>query len=304
MKLLDRWVAPIEHEISLYLWETFFDPILQMFEEPIYNSRSDVINAIRTGRIVYRDGVFSGSFNRRISQDLSKYSEFDGRSEVWKGDPPPDVKAAAVVANMKTEDLQKKINDYIDFLDANLNDTVQLFDLPIERPIREMDGQIKTDLSTLAIVPELTDEQMRILKREYDKNQTLTIKDWTQKQTQRLRDMVRQNVLDGSRRNELKERILSEWEVSENKAKFWARQETSLLLSKQTQVRWGSAGVYDYKWSTSKDERVRSDHKLLHGKVFSFSSPPVVDRRTGRRANPGEDYNCRCVPIPVILSRI
>lgn len=300
MKLLESWTDPIEHEISLFLWETYFDPILQLFDESMYNSRSDVINAIRSGRIIYKDGVFTGSFNRRISQDLSKYAEFDGRSKTWKGNPPADVKAAAMVANKKTAGLQKQINNYVDFLDANLNDTMQLFDLPIERPIVEMDGQVRTDLSAFAIVPELAPDQLERVRREYNENQTLTIKGWTDEQTQRLRDMVRRNVETGSRRNELREMIMYEWGVAKNKAAFWARQETSLLLSKYTKTRWQSSGVNRYKWSSSKDERTREDHRRLDGKVFSFDSPPIVNRKTGKRANPGEDYNCRCVPIPQI----
>jgi uncharacterized protein with gpF-like domain len=38
----------------------------------------------------------------------------------------------------------------------------------------------------------------------------------------------------------------------------------------------------------------------MNGKIFSFDNPPVVDKKTGRKANHSEDYNCRCVAIPAL----
>lgn len=44
---------------------------------------------------------------------------------------------------------------------------------------------------------------------------------------------------------------------------------------------------------------MRADHRRLNGKIFSWNAPPIVDMRTGRRGHPGDDYQCRCVAIPV-----
>ena len=46
-----------------------------------------------------------------------------------------------------------------------------------------------------------------------------------------------------------------------------------------------------FTWITEKDKGVRCTHKMLHGKVFSFARPPIVD---GTPRLPSEDYNCRC----------
>ncbi|GAG93926.1 unnamed protein product, partial [marine sediment metagenome] len=72
------------------------------------------------------------------------------------------------------------------------------------------------------------------------------------------------------------------------------------FVSEYKQQRYLDIGITKYEWSTSNDERVRDDHKQLDGKIFSFKTPPVVDRRTGRRANPAEDFGCRCVAIPIL----
>ena len=55
----------------------------------------------------------------------------------------------------------------------------------------------------------------------------------------------------------------------------------------------------EYAWSESGDGRVRDSHKHLNKKRFRWSDPPIVDAKTGRRCHPGQDYQCRCVALPV-----
>ena len=75
------------------------------------------------------------------------------------------------------------------------------------------------------------------------------------------------------------------------------------MVSKYRQIRYEEVGIDNYIWSTSHDSRVRHDHRELQGKVFSFSNPPITDKATGARNNPGEDFGCRCVAIPVMPER-
>lgn len=93
--------------------------------------------------------------------------------------------------------------------------------------------------------------------------------------------------------------IQKAYSVSRSKALFIARDQTAKLNSEITQHQQRDAGVSRYVWSTSGDERVRESHAALDGKTFSWDEPPIVDKKTGRRAHPGEDYQCRCVALPV-----
>ena len=52
-----------------------------------------------------------------------------------------------------------------------------------------------------------------------------------------------------------------------------------------------ASGVKRFVWITMQDANVRDSHAHLHGKIFSFKRPPLID---GRRLLPAEDYNCRC----------
>ena len=105
--------------------------------------------------------------------------------------------------------------------------------------------------------------------------------------------------------------IRQEWEVSANKAKFLARQETSLFISKIRDERYQSAGVEEYIWMSSGDARCREANKYggpshgpggpLHGKRFRFDNPPASGTH-GEHENPGIPFGCRCVARPVLPS--
>jgi SPP1 gp7 family putative phage head morphogenesis protein len=108
----------------------------------------------------------------------------------------------------------------------------------------------------------------------------------------------------GLRAEELEELLVERGNVSVSRAQFIARDQTLKTNAAITRTRMGAAGVARYRWSTSQDERVRPMHAELgrrsdEGETFSFDDPPVTND-DGDTNNPGEDYQCRCVPIPFI----
>ena len=116
-------------------------------------------------------------------------------------------------------------------------------------------------------------------------------------------DKVR-GVLDmagvGTRVEDIADRIRDAAGVSEDKAALLARDQVLKLNAEITEARHAAAGITEYTWSTSHDERVRPDHAVLDGTRQSYADPPVVDRRTGDTGNPGTWFQCRCVAIPII----
>ncbi len=99
---------------------------------------------------------------------------------------------------------------------------------------------------------------------------------------------------------DLADDIARRFEVSDSRAALIARDQVLKFNGQITQLQHDEAGITRYTWSTSKDERVRDGHEHLEGKEFSYDSPPVVDEKTGRRANPGQDFQCRCVALPIL----
>lgn len=61
------------------------------------------------------------------------------------------------------------------------------------------------------------------------------------------------------------------------------------------------AGVTDYIWQASHDDKVRSEHAFLDGVEASWDSPPLTadESSSGEDCNPGDDYNCRCEAVPI-----
>lgn len=88
-------------------------------------------------------------------------------------------------------------------------------------------------------------------------------------------------------------------EVSRSHARLLAVDQTLKLHSGVTRLRHEAAGISRYRWSTSLDERVRPMHADLEGQEFSYDDPPETNA-DGDTNNPGEDYRCRCVAIPIL----
>lgn len=307
LKIKSSYYDPVERYLIDYFFNNYYKPLLKTYKKWIpektvlKNSISDLINAIKTGQIYYRNKEFTGSFNSRISRELRKFADWDARSKSFKvksvSNIPPNVNAEIVRRGFLNSDIEKELEKQISEIESE--DLIEL-QTPIEGPILDMEKQLNKDLSSLGVNLQLNDEQRKKLVDDYNLNQKLNIKNWDSDQIQRLRDMVMKIQEAGYNQKTLSQLIEKEWEVSKNKAKFLARQETSLFLAKFRREQSLDVGINKYKWSTSRDERTRKDHKELNGKIFFYGDPPIVDKKTGRRAEPGEDFNCRCVAIPVL----
>lgn len=83
-------------------------------------------------------------------------------------------------------------------------------------------------------------------------------------------------------------------------ARLIARDQVNKLNGKLNQYRQQKLGGTRYKWRTSKDEKVRKDHKALSGKTFSWDAPPITNKATGARNHPGGDFQCRCTAEMII----
>lgn len=123
-----------------------------------------------------------------------------------------------------------------------------------------------------------------------------------------VRDVVRAGAREGTRVETIADQIRDRFGVSESRANLIARDQILKGNADLTVARASEVGITHYRWSTSHDERVRGNpsgkwpkglHYALDGKIFAFAEPPIVNLE-GDRANPGTDYQCRCVAIPIL----
>ena len=97
---------------------------------------------------------------------------------------------------------------------------------------------------------------------------------------------------NGMSLRELTEGIKERLEIGDRRAAFIAKDQILKLNGKITETRQKLAGISSYTWSTSRDVRVRPSHQALEGTPHLWSEPPAV-------GHPGQDYQCRCVAVPV-----
>jgi len=116
---------------------------------------------------------------------------------------------------------------------------------------------------------------------------------------ERMREIVYEGFADGKTTTELVKEIQHAYGVSRRHARLIARDQTAKLNGDIQRAQQQDAGIDEYLWNCVKDGRQRESHNALHGKKFSWSNPPVVDKRTGRRCHPGQDFQCRCIGRPV-----
>jgi len=87
--------------------------------------------------------------------------------------------------------------------------------------------------------------------------------------------------------------------IAKRRAQLIARDQVSKYSGDVTKHNQTSSGITQYQWMTSRDERVRPEHRSLDGKIFNWDKPPVSDK-SGSRYHPRQGFRCRCDAIPVI----
>lgn len=108
-----------------------------------------------------------------------------------------------------------------------------------------------------------------------------------------IQGIVSDGARSGKNMQDISGEIQKRTGVAKSRAKFIARDQVSKFNGDLNQLRQKNVGINSYIWSTSLDERVRPSHAAKEGQKFNWDNPP---NDTG---NPGEDYNCRCVALPV-----
>lgn len=266
--------------------------------------KSALVDAILKGRVQYVRDHFEGSFSARISGEIrSMGGTWDSKRKRWHIKPENlsyDAKLAIGQVSSKMKEMHEKINAYLHNLRVLAENKPRFrLDRYFQDAIGELEDRFQDGVKGFIVPPTLTEEMKKNLAELYTDNMNLYIQDWTVESIKRLRKRVEQNAFDGYRSSSLVAEIEHDYQVSHSKARFLARQETSLLMSQFREERYKSVGVEKYLWSTSEDQRVRPFHKRLNGKIFTWDNPPIVDEN-GRRAHPGQDFGCRCIAIPII----
>lgn len=307
---IPEYYAPVQKGVEQVFFDLIFKPLVTIIkggtqQKIVLNATLDPLEqAIRTGRVQYQDGVFSGQFSAAISRALRSIgATFDARSAVYRLDPaivPANIRIlasqAAQVAAQTHEALLRELAAVEDRIDRAQDS----WDVGADGMVRRVYRDTKSIAKELTVMPDLSDQAKERMKDDYTENINIPIKGWAREQVEKLRSEVEENALDGYRFDSLIDRIKTQYKTTQAKSEFLARQETGLFMAKFRRETFMDAGVQGYSWQARGKGMTRPTHWILHDRIYLYSQPPVVDPRTGRRGNPGEDFNCLCVDRPVL----
>jgi SPP1 gp7 family putative phage head morphogenesis protein len=197
----------------------------------------------------------------------------------------------------------------IEWMDSALQQTLTIeYILPIiDTVIRKSSKHVAADLSRILRIPIRDIVGQRIVDTFRETNIALIESGiWGEYAQPSLRgkgllpdvsETIEQAHAQGLRVEELRKTLMDRFGVSKSRADLIARDQVLKLNGQVNQHRQQQVGIMEYTWSTSRDERVRDAHQDLQGKTYRWDTPPDVGR--GRNLNPGQDYQCRCIGIPV-----
>ena len=303
-------VNTIQTFIEWALNQVLLQPILDVLQEykpkTKQNSTDYLQDAINKGLITYDaiEGRFTGSFSASITSSLRKLgAEFDGDGFVIKQYQLPSVLQTIITqARQRNEFISQKIIEA--FSSSQMQKILSniSFANVYTQFLEDIDKQmIQNAGDVIAIQPVYNTKIKKQIAEAYSNNLKLYIKDFTDDKIVALRQYLQPLILENGYRSEvLQEYLTKSFNVNKAKAKFLARQESSLLMTSYTEARYQSEGIREFVWSSSGDSRVRPEHKLLNGKKFSFNNLPVIDSKTGERGLPGQAFGCRCRMKPVV----
>jgi len=162
---------------------------------------------------------------------------------------------------------------------------------------KQLDRQVKI---ATGIDPFLVDIHMPEHIDLFVKENVSLITSVAEKSFSEIEQIVTRGARSGTGAEGISKLIQKRFEVAESRANLIARDQTAKLFGEINELRQRELGVDGYTWRTSQDERVRARHEFLDGKPQKWSKPPIVDVKSGRRAHPGFDYQCRCVAEPIL----
>lgn len=299
----------IEERIKYAFRKLVYGPIMQelAFKGKLLNARDDLYKALMSGRITFSDGEFHGQLDSQISKELrligAKWKK--GSYKISMMELPIEVRAAISTGLVRQRERVARIDKRLGAIDpAKIAESVKSADI-FEITLDKTHKEVGKSLENITVLPELTIKERKKIADEWQSNMDLWISNFTKDEILRLRTDIAKSTASTNRQEALHRSIERSYGVTESKAKFLARQETSLLMAKFKETRYTKAGIKEYKWSCvagSKLHPVRPSHKILDGKIFSWDNPPITTApgEPLRRNNPGQDYNCRCSARPIV----
>jgi len=307
----------ITRKIIEWEWQWYFKPIFDVLKpNEVLNDNNVLFEALKTGALYYQNGGFyskTGKFSNKIAKELeqigAKYSRYGRCFRLAKDKLPQNINWIIETINAKNYSdvvaISKIMINFVGNMDEliknlKIADLAEEMILNVEKRVYEnfKANRIET------ITPKMSDAIAKQFAENYTDTIRFEIKNRLPEEVIKMRKVVGQMAIDGESRITIRQYIEKNFTKDQKKAKFLARNESKLAVTEYLKAKYQSEGSEEFTWYTSNDERVRDDHKELHGTKHRYDNPPIIDKRTGRRGLPGEDYGCRCTFVPIFSKQL
>lgn len=310
----------IAKQIVNWEWLWYYKPILDILKpNSVINEAESIINALKSGLLYYQNGAFyskNGRFSNRIAMELEKlgarYSKYGRCYRIAQNKLPNSLLWGIETTKAKVAADVLSIKKLLDFSLGNITEAIKSLKIVDVAKQMFLDLQERTinnfkKNKIQVIAPKMSDFRAKQLAENYTENLEFYIKKWQPEEIVKMREVVGQMAIDGESRITIANYIEKQFKVSQRKAKFLARNESSIATTEYLSAKYQEEGFEEFEWVTNLDGRERKLHKELNGKIFRFDDPPIIyiDEKKGivQRGLPGETYNCRCTFIPVLKKR-
>ena len=310
----ERWSLTLEQEIISWIDDIVFKALNDIIEDDkLFADRqnevitkygvveSPLIKALNNGDIWYVGDTFYGNLNSSISKDLRNLgAKFNNKSNAFvlaMDKMPYSLRSALIASKAKAKEVHDKSVELLNIMFRNVRDS-KILGIVLMPSLLSMLSNAKKSVDD--VVPDESVFEVAGSIKNRISGETITeleqsVREYALKILKDLNACIVKNATayDG-RTDKLKDCVRLYRSISKRHANNLAVQYTAILVAKYIKERAKSLGSTTYIWNTKLDNRVRHSHERLEGQTFNWDDPPIVDLNTGRRANPGEDYNCRC----------
>ena len=311
-------ILEVNADIINYLYDILYKPIVDIYKDQFkqnikLNEVSNRIKvAFRQGKLYFENGKIYGDFrDAKLVKELQKLGKYNKSGKYFEVESlPHELWEIDADNRIKIKDVERYIDSFLNDFVENIDKSIDFMGLDYNNTINNYNKQFTANLISLGITPTLTENETKLLNENYINNTKYDIKNMTLNSIQSIRTKMKDLVLkDGSNNREIAKILQNNYNFTQKRALFIARQESSLLLAEYSKNNYIKTGVRKFEWQTAGDEKVRDyprnnlnggNHKYLDGEILEFDKPPVINLITGERGLPGQAYNCRCVMCPII----
>ena len=301
INLRKKEIKKIYDSIKLFLKESLYNNITEIYKEhykkSVYNTKQSILQLFKNEKLIVKNNVIYGDFNSYISKELRDLGlTYDKNKKGFIGIIPNDILKIYEELKIKNKRFIYDLDDYLNTYLQNLESNIETINIDYSPMIEDYKEQLINSFERFNIKSSFLTTD---INNNYINNSKLFIKNMLFEETTKMRNELRELVEQGASNKSISQYLQDNYKMTQKRSLFIARQESSLLLSEYSKQQYLNNGIKKYIWSTSNDERVRKLHRELNHTIQEFDNPPIDDTN-GKRHNPGENFNCRCVAIPIL----